>query len=183
MDGATPALRGWVLLGCLSALCFCWACLALCDLPSLASADGPPPPCPGPVLEIEEEMPQPERETRGLRNDLRETCLALDGRLQQLLEAIGKGNTTAEMLEVKLAELHADLTPEGGLPARIVSQAGPVATTVGEGTVAVSNPTDVSGLEAAQHESSETFDTNLWAVFGMVVGFAVLGVFWKLVRP
>jgi hypothetical protein len=183
MDGATPALRGWVLLGCLSALCFCWACLALCDLPSLASAEGPPPPCPGPVLEIEEEMPQPDREVRGLRNDLRESCTALDGRLQQLLDALGKGNAAAEVLEVKLAQLHADLTGEAGLPVRVEGQAGPIATTVGEGTVAVSNPTDVAGLEAAQHETSETFDSNLWAVFGMVVGFGALAVIWKLVRP
>jgi hypothetical protein len=183
MVGATAPSRGWVLPGCLSALCFCWAFLGLCGLPSLASAEGPLPPCPGPALEIEEEMPQPEREVRGLRNDVREACATLDARLVQLLEAVGKGNVIGEVLEVKLAQLHTDLSPESGLAIRFLGQAGPVETKVAEGTVAVSNPTDVAGVEAAVQDNSETFNSTTWAIFGMVVGFALLAVIFKLVRP
>lgn len=183
MVGATAPARGRVLPGCLSGLCFCWAVLCLGSLPALAHAEGPPPPCPGPVLEIEEEMPQPEREVRGLRNDLREACATLDARLVQVLEATGKGNVVGEVLETQLGEIDADLTPEKGLPTMVVGQAGPIATTVGEGTVAVSNPTDVTGVQTAVESNSETFVSNVWAIAGLLVGFALLAVIYKLVRP
>jgi hypothetical protein len=183
MVGASAPARGWVLLGCLSALCFCWASLFLGCLPAVAGAEGPPPPCPGPALEIPEELGQPEREVRGLRNDLREACAALDGRLSQLLESLGKGNVIGEVLEVRLAQLHTDLTGEEGLPIRFLGQAGPVETKVGEGSVAVTNPTDVSGVEAAVDDNSQTFVSNTWAIFGLVLGFALLAVLFKLVRP
>ena len=183
MVSASPASRGWGLHGCLSALCFCWAVVFSCGLPSLASAEGPPPPCPGPLLEIEEEMPQPEREVRGLRNDVREACSTLDARLVQLLEALGKGNVLAEVLEKQLAEIHADLTPEKGLRTTVVGQAAPLEAKVVEGSVSVANPTDVTGVQAAVEDNSETFNSNAWAIAGLFVGFGLLVVIWKLVRP
>lgn len=128
-------------------------------------------------------MAQPDREVRGLRNDVRELCAALDGRLVQLLEAVGKGNVLLETVEGKLIQLHGDLTPEPGLPVRIAGQAGPVQTKVSEGSVAVSNPTDVEGVEDAVVQNSETFNSTSWAIFGLVVGFCLLGVVFKLVRP
>lgn len=125
-------------------------------------------------------MTQPEREVRGLRNDVREACSALDGRLLQVLEAVGKSNALAEAAEGKLLGI---LEAEKGLGVEILGQAGPIQAEVAEGTVEVSNPTDVAGVEAAVVDNSETFNSTTWAIFGLVVGFGVLAVFWKLVRP
>jgi hypothetical protein len=183
MVSATAPGRGWVLHGCLFALCFCWAVVSHGYLPALASAEGPPPPCPGPALEIPEEMPQPESEVRGLRNDLREACAALDGRLVQLLESLGKGNVLVEGVDGKLLQIDGRFTSEAGLPIRIATQAGPVETTVAEGSVAVANPTDVAGVEDAVVQNSETFNSTTWAIFGLVVGFGLLAAIFKLVRP
>ena len=190
MVGETPALRGWVLPGCLSALCFCWAVLFLGGLPALASAEGPPPPCPGPVLEIPEEMPQPDREVRGLRNDARESCATLDARLAEVVEVLVQLDGRVEELrgiagnmqtiQQEQAEFDNDSAEQLHLVAERLTS-----TLIVEpaGGIEVSNPTNVAGVEDAVLQNSETSNSNIWAIFGMVVGFGLLAALYKLVRP
>ena len=128
-------------------------------------------------------MAQPQREVRGLRNDLRESCAAVDGRLLVVLEALEKGLVGGEVREELLRQLDRDVTPEAGVPTRIVGQSGPVETKVAEGTVTVANPTDVTPVKAAVEDNSETFNSSAWAIAGLFVGFGLLVVIWKLVRP
>ncbi len=183
MVSTAAARRGWGLHGCLFALCVCWAVVFHGCLPALARAEGPPPSCPAPALEIPGEMAQPDREVRGLRNDLREACAALAARLDEAVAALSQVSASAKEGESLLDQVHGDLTSEPGLPVRILGQAGALQTEVAGGSVAVSNPTDVAGVQAAVRDNSETFVSNTWAIFGLVVGFGVLAVFWKLVRP
>lgn len=190
MDGATAPARGWVLPGCLFALCFCWAVVVDGALPALARAEGPPPPCPGPVLEISEEMPQPDREVRGLRNDLREACATLDGRLAEAVDVLGQVHSqlealhgiTANLQTVQQQQVEVDEESRGHLK-DAADRLGATLVVESPGGVEVSNPTDVAGVEAAVQQDSETFNSTSWAIFGLIVGFGALAVVYKLVRP
>jgi len=49
--------------------------------------------------------------------------------------------------------------------------------------VEVSNPPDVAAVRQAVIDANETGNQNVWAIFGLVVGFGILAWFYKLVRP
>lgn len=51
------------------------------------------------------------------------------------------------------------------------------------GGVELSNPPDVAGVEQAVVNTNDTANQNLWAIFGLVVGFGLLFWFFRLVRP
>jgi hypothetical protein len=173
-----PPARGRLLLGCLLALCVCWAFCS--PLSSLARAEGPSA-CPEGVLDASE-LGQPEYEVRELRSDLRSVCAVLAGRLDQSL-------TQGKALEVALAnldadvrQLHEDVTVKGGLPVNVAGQLSTFDVAAPEG-VEVSNPPDVASVKAAVDQNSETFDSNAWGITGLLVGLGALAWIYKLVRP
>jgi hypothetical protein len=94
----------------------------------------------------------------GVTNVSLSTGGVLYQRLGDLLKALGTEG-----------QLHKDLTVFGGVPVA--------------GTVTVSNPTSMSGVEGAVLGSSETSNQNLWAALGMLVGFGLLGALYRVVRP
>ncbi len=178
----TPSVgRCRVLRRGFSLLCFVWAGLALCGLPSLASAE-PLAACPGSALEIEEEMPQPEREVRGLRNDLRDSCAALSDRLDQVSARLQSIETAEGNVLTALDQVHDDLNLPGGLPTRFVGQDSSFEAVLPDG-VEVTNPPDVGSVQAAVDAGTETSNQNAWAILGVALGFGVLVWLYKVVRP
>jgi hypothetical protein len=177
MVRASPRRGGRVLLPGLLGLCLCGAFLAFGSLPALAAE-----PCPPAGLVIEEEMPQPEREIRALRNDGREFCSVEIERFAIVVARLEGVEAVLSTLHGDLVTLHGDLSASEGLPVRSESQSGPVQVEAPAG-VLVTNPTDVEPVQQAVVENSETLDSNLWAIAGLVAGFALLAVVYKLVRP
>lgn len=80
-----------------------------------------------------------------------------------------------------LEKVVADLSQEKGLPVALEGQ--PVEVVTGAGGLEVANPTNLAGVEAAVHEGTDTANQNVWAIAGLFVGFGLLVVVWKLVRP
>jgi len=180
----SPALGGWSVLGRLFALCICWAVFSLGSLPALAHADEPA--CFGSALEIPEEMPQPEREIRGLRNDLREACTAQREQLERAVTVLEGVNNDADEIRDAVKQLHDDLTPGGGVPVSIAGQTGAVEVfESGEGGGPAENVhvNNLGGVEEAVVSDSETVNQALWGIAGLFVGFLLLGVIYKVVRP
>lgn len=99
----------------------------------------------------------------------------VNGNVIQTNTALSGGGS----LYTKLNEVLVALGPSGQLHKDLATGEGAKVN----GTVTVSNPTSVSGLEARVVEGTDTANQNIWAVFGMVVGFALLAGLWKLVRP
>ena len=241
MVATSARLRGWVLPGCLFAVCFCWAGLSLGCLPALAAEYTPPT---SPFNDRPFPVPEPtaaggwktnhqcEAEYHGetkagggesgvqawlTAENTFESCRLLGAGLPELAKrlfwitdevilerekvetavskieqlhtdlgnveskeaatsaALGTGGSLYARLGEVLAalgttgQLHKDLTAAGGLPVA--------------GSVTVSNPTSVAGLEASVASGTETSNQNVWAIFGMVVGFGLLAFLYKLVRP
>jgi hypothetical protein len=128
-------------------------------------------------------MPQPEREVRELRNDLRSVCAverAQAAEVLLLLEALVKGQGQAHE---DSEQLHADLTPKGGLPTALSSQAQPVQVSAPEGGLPVSSPDETAELSAAVLQDSETQNSNVWAIAGLLTGFGFLWVLRKVALP
>lgn len=160
-------------------LCLCCAGLWLLALPALADAE--PPACPEATLEVSEEMPQPEREVRELRNDLRLVCGVLIEQASESLAALQALAAGQKQAHEDSAQLHADLTAEGGLPSKIVGQTAALQVAAPEGGLPVSSPLETAELTAAVQSNSETLDSNLWALAGVAAGFGFLWVLRKLV--
>lgn len=190
---------------------FCsWACLWFLALPALAVADPYSPPGIGsiePSLPSTECSPAPASsesedavvvELRELRRELAADCTAMDGRLDALAhrswwvvaelatlrESLSGVATDASVstLSGDLQTLHSDLTAEGGVPVLVEGQGGSIDVGVPAG-VEVTNPPDLEGVQAAVVDGSETNNQNLWAIAGLFVGFGLLAVLYKLVRP
>ncbi len=145
--------------------------------------------CPGPVLEVPEEMAQPEREVRGLRNDLREVC-AIDAagleRLIGLAEGL-KGVAEAvkdddDEVRVELRQVHEDLTAAAGVPVAIAGQRAPLETVPSSSAESASED-DFAAVEQAVLTDAETGNSNMWGIAGLFCGFMTLGVLYKVVRP
>lgn len=128
------------------------------------------------------ELGQPEYEVREGRNDLRASCLALSERLDGALAQLKALEAAVGTLDGDVVTLHEDLTAKGGVPVDVVAQASSVSVVAPEG-VEVTNPPDVASVTSAVQDSSETFDSNAWAIAGLLVGFGVLAWVYKLVRP
>lgn len=180
----TATRRGFGVPGGLLAVCFCGAVFAIGGLPSLAHADEPPA-CPGPALEIPDEMAQPERELRGLRNDLRDSCAALAVRLAHVGEMSEGTYSALDSVIARLDLVREDLNGGPGIRARIVGQEGGPIETVssassGGESVTVSN---LEGVENAVVQDAETVNAALWGIAGLFCGFLLLGVLFKVVRP
>jgi hypothetical protein len=134
-------------------------------------------------------MAQPEREVRGLRNDLRVSCEALYGRVggvsAQLAEVVdADGHLLEALQDVRGGEddLVAALAPVGGLGVRLLGQVSPLETLPTEGSQSESDDSFAS-LEAAVVSNTETANSDMWGIAGFFVGiFALFGVY-KLVRP
>lgn len=166
-------------LGGLLAVCVCGSLVVFGGLPALAHAEG----CPAEPLEIPEEMPQPEREIRGLRNDVRETCLAESAELQRIGNVLDGVNADADEIRNATQAAQALLGQEGGLPVKLAGQSAVIETTSAGGgseTVTVAN---LEGVENAVTQDAETVNSALWGIAGLFVGFLLLGVVFKLVRP
>lgn len=200
MGFAHAAAGGRRLSRCLRLLCVVGAVLLYGGLPALAHAEeseSEPPPrsCPAGELPLEE-VSQPEREVRELRNDLAEVCEALRDRIDLLLLAVEAQATTLESIDSGVSDLapllvsvesavdrvHGDLTAEEGVGVQLLSQVAPVEVVAPEG-VEISNPPDVAAVEASVREGTDTSNQNTWAVVGLLVGFGLLAVIYKVVRP
>lgn len=181
-----------------------WACCLLA-LPALALGSEYEPPSIGstePTPELAACPSAPEAsesedpvvvELRDLRREQAASCAAVSARLDDArsrlwwivselvhTRELGPTEATAVASKELLQAVKGSLTAEGGQP---VSFPEPVEVASSPGGLQVANPTDVTGVEAAVRDNSETFDSNAWAIFGVVAGFALLAFIWKLVRP
>ena len=181
----------------------CWAFLWLAALPALSRADEYAPPGigstqPSPSLTGCSELPEASEsedpvvvELRELRRDQVSSCEAVAARVDdlrlrawwlvtELVKSRELGPSEATL--VALQEATEALNSEAGLPVKVAGQAEPLISEI-SAPVEVANPTDVSGVEAAIGTNTDTGNQNVWAIFGLLVGFGLLGVIWKLVRP
>lgn len=130
-------------------------------------------------------MAQPEREVRGLRNDLRVACEALAGRVGGVAsQLVVDGEALAELAPLRsdVDALVADVGGEGGLGVRLLGQVAPLETVPSSGARDDSEG-DFTSLEAAVLQSTETTNSDLWGLAGLFTGFLTLVALFKVVRP
>lgn len=189
--GASSSRRSGALPTRLLAVCVCGAFLFGSLLPALALAEEPPDvsSCPGAGLEIPDEMAQPEREIRGLRNDLRALCQQLlSDDLPQLarLEGIESGLQSVVEADHGLGDqVHAlseQLELPDGSPVRIVGSEAVVETRSSAPTEGAIEG-NFERVEQAVVTGTETSNSNLWGLAGLFVGFGTLFCLYKMVRP
>lgn len=192
MVRAPSPAGGWVALLRLLALGIVGACLVGSALPALADAEGEYEPgsgCPRTTLEVPEEMPQPDREIRGLRNDTRAFCeqsfLEGTGQLQVLEEMVGElqNQVRIDQENHEIGEqLLQELGPTGEVPVVLAGQRVPVETVL-TNQAESSTEGNFEGLEQMVLQSTETTNSDLWGIAGLFVGFLTLAAVYKLVRP
>lgn len=126
---------------------------------------------------------QPEYEVRELRNDLRAACKALSDRADEVASHTAGLSSQLTTLDEDLVELHEDLTAKGGLAVAVQSLPELPAGAAAIGTVEVTKAPPDTFVQAAVNQDTETMNSAAWGIAGLFVGFLVLAVFWKLVRP
>ena len=152
----TTCRRGWLFV--LGFLCLAlWvAVFAYAALSASASE-----PCPPAGLEIPEEMVQPDREIRALRNDGREVCAVTVERFALLVARL-------EGLEVELGNLHVDLVAvDGHLTSTLIvkdSKAEESAAAI----LAASEAGTTGQLVAATEANGNVSHSDLWFLIGSV---------------
>lgn len=207
MEREAPARRSGVLHGRLSGVFWAWAlcvCFAL-STPVAEGAEYSPPGIgsdePVPSVASCPEAPAPSEsedpvvaQLVALRADVSASCASARDALGEVrarlwwvtsevakLREVGPTAASVVALEVAVQQLEKALTPEAGLPVHLGQVPLPVESA--GGSVAVSNPTDLTPVKQAVVDGTETSNQNIWAVFGLLVGFGCLGVVYKLVRP
>jgi hypothetical protein len=110
-----------------------------------------------------------------LRNELQLVCGADTAREDRIETAVGVAVEHLNAIE------HA-IEVEGGLPVKVVGQAGDV-TVAAPGGIEVTNPPDVASVRAAVDAGTETANQNMWALAGIFLGGVLLGWVFRMVRP
>jgi hypothetical protein len=85
--------------------------------------------------------------------------------------------------DLSTGQVHKDLTATEGVPVRVIGQKSAIEVSSVSGGLKVSNQPSLAGVESASLTTAETGNQNLWAICGFFVGFGLLALIYKLVRP